>query len=782
MKHYLLRNSTAQKSSVIIDGSGFQSLDDSPAVRNLGQDKKLIALSSPKEIGWSHAEVSDTKLKATFQGSVVVIVNGQVIPFIFDTTNIDLHFNNSTDKPFKLKRLVNTETPGDVFQSFEFEEFNFETTSIRFVMVGATSKFQAGIFEPLNEEKTEFGISILKTVRETSYFDPVSGERKSQLVSGTLTRESLDPDLTYDEDGMPTDAVAYAARVAGRKDLVVGAAVDTIATRMFTEWKDLGTVELNSFRSGEETFAGLNLTSIVIGPNTRYIDREAFFVVDNIDVSLSFNNSQLKEIGVRAFMGLSEQSAVATIGLAFPNTLMKIHTEAFQNAHIKVATFGNSPDLEIGSNAFFNSTLESVTFVNGKILEAGAFGECLSLSDINFGEGITTMTGRVFSNSPVKNVHIPTGTHYVDGGVFANCGNIETFTIAEGLLRVGSTTDSNGFFSGTSSPIKEIAYPNSVLDFYGDDFSPFGQLEYIYLGSGIRHLSSFGFNGGTVRGIYIVAPWNINMTYPSPAAPWCDVYANDLAGIAANVDHSMLTNLAWSPIPVVASIPVLPDLVPVENSIADWSVQYRDLLTGEVKQLALGTEINVGDIPADALIDEVLVNGTVVTIKPNALAHRSIKRMKLMEGVKNVGGILGAEYMKDLYIADTVNRIGGSIAVAASLEKFHMPTTGFLAIDVTQFQTWNPALGFDLPTVSVSLPVAKDVVMTMNEVVGNVEQEGLSVMIKHGVVTWGPVISGANGDFVYTSATNEFVDGYDYVIEATDVVGNESEYTFTYHN
>lgn len=102
--------------------------------------------------------------------------------------------------------------------------------------------------------------------------------------------------------------------------------------------------------------------------------------------------------------------------------------------------------------------------------------------------------------------------------------------------------------------------------------------------------------------------------------------------------------------------------------------------------------------------------------------------------------------------------------------------------NANQFQTWNPELGFDLPTVSVPLPVAKDVVMTVNEVVGNVEQEGLSVMIKHGAATWGPVISGANGDFVYTSAKDVFVDGLDYVIEATDVVGNESEYTFSYHN
>lgn len=162
MKHYLLRNNTAQNSSAIIDGSGFQSLVNNQAVRNLGQDKKLIALSSPKVIGRTHAEVADTKLKITFQGSVVVIANEQVIPFIFDTTNIELHFINSTDKPFKLKRLVNTETPESTFQSFEFEEFNIETTSIRFVKIGADSIIQDGDFEPLNEEKTEFGISILK--------------------------------------------------------------------------------------------------------------------------------------------------------------------------------------------------------------------------------------------------------------------------------------------------------------------------------------------------------------------------------------------------------------------------------------------------------------------------------------------------------------------------------------------------------------------------------------------------------------------------------------------
>lgn len=199
MKHYLLKNNTANNVVSVIEGKDFQPLTNSAAVCSLGPNKNLISLAPSKAIVKSHEVTSEIKLVATFQGQVVVVVNEQVIPLIFDTSNIELYFINGTDKPFKLKRLA---SPDGLFQSFEFEEFNFETTSVRFLEIGAISTFQPGEFEPLNEEQTEFGILIehpnLFTAKTTAagiieigdapytVVDPITGEDVVLLDVGEL--------------------------------------------------------------------------------------------------------------------------------------------------------------------------------------------------------------------------------------------------------------------------------------------------------------------------------------------------------------------------------------------------------------------------------------------------------------------------------------------------------------------------------------------------------------------------------------------------------------------
>lgn len=138
----------------------------------------------------------------------------------------------------------------------------------------------------------------------------------------------------------------------------------------------------------------------------------------------------LKEIGSKAFENCARLSEIS-----LPDSLLYIGEDAFKNCaslkHIKI------PKSIIGwKSSFFNAGIET-----------------LELED-----GIKIIGYYVFAYTDIKNVILPESVRKIETAAFANCTNLESISLNEGLVTVESQAFSD------LPKLTEIVIPSSVSE------------------------------------------------------------------------------------------------------------------------------------------------------------------------------------------------------------------------------------------------------------------------------------------------------------------------------
>ncbi len=804
MKNLFIKNPTAEHVELMVLGKSANDTftDNGPAGAIAVEGTNLSMCFAP-------ATADAEKTIGTYQtqefginDKVVVEVDGELVPYVFDAADLP-HFFDGVNPDAK---NVQFDIVGVWFWQDGRREFrvtgpivNSQTIDPDFNHDNLTPEQEAEI-----ASRSDLYITDGVTSIEAYTFTGWSGLTSVTIESGDIGEMAFAGlSLNSVEIRNKTRYIgkqAFAGNSSPTATLSLGRGVETIDDMAFNAWSGGSRIDLpDTIKSlGQSAFGawsklnyidlgGLevigsnrpfiangtdieNPMTINLGRKLRTIGDEAFgYMTAGLRIIMS---PVLETIGVNAFNGWG--SALEVAGkLSLPTSVTSIGETAFIDANFTEITIAGNSTLVIGEGAFRNGTAAKVTIGQASLLSQFAFMDNHNLVDLNLGKGIDTMLGLGFGFcSALTNVHIPAGTRKAIGGVFTVCNSIETFTIAEGLVQVGSETSNAGFFDGTNAPISTLVYPNSVKDFYGENFSAIQDLRQVYLGTGITRLNELYFNGGGIKDIFIMAKAGADVKLPAGLPPTVAVYANDLAGFAITAQPNQLEVLTYTPVPPVAAIPVIAPLAPLATELTpNWSIQYRDLYDGEVKQLALGDTIKVNDIPSGSMIDEVLINGRVKTILPNALNFASIKRFRAMEGLENVGGDLciGQQYLREAIFPSTLKRVGSGFIIPPALRNVEMPADGYLSIDVSQFDPWPENLTH--PTVSVAVPSVTGAVMTARSLTGNVLQPGLTVSVD-GFVGWG--VSDVNGDFEITYEEDTLVNGANINVLVTDVVKNST--------
>lgn len=113
---------------------------------------------------------------------------------------------------------------------------------------------------------------------------------------------------------------------------------------------------------------------------------------------------------------------------------------------------------EIGKTAFFRCYgLKKVSMNCVKVIDFRAFGECLNLSEVDFGNSIEALNDEAFvSCGNLKTVNLPDTAKTVGVGCFYNCTSLASVYLGNGIERI----DRNAFYG---SVIEEITLPSSLI-------------------------------------------------------------------------------------------------------------------------------------------------------------------------------------------------------------------------------------------------------------------------------------------------------------------------------
>lgn len=749
---------------------------------------------------------------AGFEGKCVIEVDGRIVPHVFKVEDLPFYFNEQNTNGYGIsfeqvtisytristgKKETRNVTGAITPQSID-PEFNWSGTLTPEQEADLADRKDLVFDDGVDSIVGNFGTwTNVDTVTINSgdvgngvfagmSIGKVTIGNKTRVVGGSAfaANRHENPILILGEGIEEIQRAAFVAWGGGTK-IKLPMSLRALRDSVFASWTklvelDLGGLEvLGSLTETIRPFAGSGAEGLVVkmGPNLHTVGTESLgWFTKAKQLTLS---PVLKHVGKRGLMDfgfdVKGNSDFPPISLTFPDTMENIDQSAFMRANIGTIEFGESPELTIRDMAFASTSVTSVVVKKAKLFEGYCFMSNQHLVHLDLGEGVHTLNGCVFQECPLVNVHIPSGVKVASGGVFNDISTIETFTIDEGLLQLGTPTSNTGFFSGTPSPIKELIFPNSLEKVYGESLAPLGQLKRVYWGPNITLLDNVMYNGGGIRDVFMMMPYAVGVKIPSDLTPMFCLHLNDL-NLASGVTNK--SYIAYTSIPVTASFPDEAPLQPLENSIANWSFQFRDLDSGKVMQRAVGETIPENWQGKDLLpnIDEVLINSTVKTISPEAFEIQSIKRIRAMEGVENVGSFMGHIRLRECILPSTVKRLGNPIFRDVSLQRVEMPTEGYLAVDATQFDGWSDDM--EHPTVSVDVPTVTNIVQTDVSISGNVQQPNLIVTLLTKGGEAGETITDVTGNFTINVSEGAFVIGEEAAFRVSDVVDNSTITTF----
>ena len=178
----------------------------------------------------------------------------------------------------------------------------------------------------------------------------------------------------------------------------------------------------------------------------------------------------ITRIGDEAFQNCSNLESVVLSG-----NLEKIGESAFENC-TKITEVELPETLKVMENDYYGGSFsgcKNLKKVNiPKTLEQGywAFKNCSSLTQIDWGEGVTIIPKGLFKEcTGLKNVQLPATITVIGEEGFQQCTNLENVVFSEGLQKIGASAFEN------CTKLTEVELPETLKimenDYYGGSFS-----------------------------------------------------------------------------------------------------------------------------------------------------------------------------------------------------------------------------------------------------------------------------------------------------------------------
>ena len=173
------------------------------------------------------------------------------------------------------------------------------------------------------------------------------------------------------------------------------------------------------------------LTNITIPNSVINIGEYAFVWCSALETVIFEENSQLENIGERAFEGCD-----ALTSITIPKSVISIGEYAFNNLDaLETVTFEENSQLtSIGSAAFWNCTLLTNIALPSSVMSIGSsvFSDCSSLTSITIPSSVTSIGSSAFSGcSSLTSITIPSSVTSIGSSAFYNCSALETITFED---------------------------------------------------------------------------------------------------------------------------------------------------------------------------------------------------------------------------------------------------------------------------------------------------------------------------------------------------------------
>ena len=212
--------------------------------------------------------------------------------------------------------------------------------------------------------------------------------------------------------------------------------------------------------------------------------------------------------------------------------------KALENSAVNTVTFGDGVTT-IPGRLFYRSPVETVVIPESvTTLEAHCFYDS-NIKEIVIPEGITTIPGNAFAScSELEKVVIKGKDVFIDGFAFRGCLALKTMIILSDTLTLGSgmvitNTESNNEDPNNITVLTTSAAVKATLDasadFKGTTVQVSEYSEGLY-----KDVSKNSFFAESAAGVAAFADWrsSVNVTEGSPYAAWCRLLGDiDMAGV-----------------------------------------------------------------------------------------------------------------------------------------------------------------------------------------------------------------------------------------------------------
>lgn len=194
--------------------------------------------------------------------------------------------------------------------------------------------------------------------------------------------------------------------------LIITGTPNEFDLRLLRRMTRLETLDLSG-TTGIETMSGCTglkyLKEVVLPEGMTAIGANAFEECRNLN-TINFPNS-LVEIKGNAFSYAGLES------ISLPATVKSIGYAAFYgNTRLRTANLENVEIID--SEAFYNCDLRSVNLSNLSYVNGHVFNDNYNLSDVVWGEKITTIGSYAFSSCPLQEIILPKSVTYIESGAF----------------------------------------------------------------------------------------------------------------------------------------------------------------------------------------------------------------------------------------------------------------------------------------------------------------------------------------------------------------------------
>lgn len=270
----------------------------------------------------------------------------------------------------------------------------------------------------------------------------------------------------------------------------------------------------------------------------------------------------------------------------------------------------------------------------------GCFSKCKEIEKVVLNEGIKVIGGGAFSDTDLKNIHLPSTLENIDDYAFGGCKNLKHIELNEGLSRIGE-------YAFYSSGLESIDLPSTISFISDDAFKHCKFLRCISIPEGVIEIgdSAFAFSG--LDGISL--PSTLKRIGYSCFAH-CNF--NDVITIPEGVVE--LGKYAFEE--CIGEGVVLPSTL---NVIDDESFAYSSFNNIEIKE---GINRIGNKCFANSLLTKIKFPSTIEYFGDNLFyGCKNIKNVELSEGIKFLGkNMFSNSGIEEIVLPSTLSSVNGA--------------------------------------------------------------------------------------------------------------------------